>query len=138
MNGGKYEKKDFNEEVRSLLNDEEIDKILNLKDENVELFVKKAEECAKEFKFSASKLRSFYDPIKGMKEYQKIKLYLLKPKIAYAVGKEEREKRLELKKFQKTMEKLIEKTNENNFENFKSFFEAIVAYHKIYGGKKWN
>lgn len=130
------------QDVTHLLNDEDdVRKILNLTGENAEFFVKKAEECAEEFSkekigISPTKLRDFYDYVKQMDKYDKVKLHLLKPKLAYAVGKEEkREKKELLGKFQKTMEKLIDKTNEGNFENFVSFFEAIVAYHKVHGGK---
>jgi len=128
-------------EIKSLLEDNEVDKILNLTDENAEFFVEKAEKCAKEFAkskvgISNTKLRNFYDYVKDMDKYEKVKLHLLRPRIAYTVGKEDnKEKKEILEEFQKTMEKLINKTNNENFDNFKNFFEAIVAYHKMYGGK---
>lgn len=113
----------------------DVDEILNLNENNVEKFVKKAQECAEKFekeRVSTSQIRNFYAYVKdiekrsGKDNFDKIKLYLLKPKIAYAV-----KRGYASQSFQKTFEDLIDriKTKEQ-FDNFVKFFEAIVAYYK--------
>jgi len=117
---------------------DEILKILNLKSENVEIFVRKAEECANSFKsISTNKIRNFYDYVKSIREYDKVKLHLLKPKIAYAIARAQgNDEKRAMKEFQKIIESLINNVNSpGEFENFVKFFEAIIAYHKIYNKK---
>jgi len=137
-----YQKHKKDETVKSLLTPVDADKILKLDQNNVKFFVEKAEECAKKFNISTNQIRNFYDYVKTEigEDYKdpsnfgnaKVKLYLLKPKMACAVGRAEKDKK-DLKIFQKTMEVLIDKVNtKDSFENFVRFFEAIVAYHKIY------
>jgi len=139
--GGGYHSHHNEPEAKSLV-EGKVDKILNLQDESVEEFIKTAEDCAKKFKgISSSKVRDFYDYVKSIEKYNKVKLHLLKPKIAYAVGRaDKKDNKYSLQCFQKTMEDLINKTNDDKqFNNFKKFFEAIIAYHKIHGVKqKWN
>ncbi len=114
----------------------EVDKILNLSDESVEEFIKTAEECAKNFEnISTSKIRDFFDYVKSMDKFDKVKLWQLKPKMAYAVGRAEKDKG-DLEKFKETMEELINNIkDEKQFDNFVKFFEAIIAYHKIHSKK---
>ena len=109
--------------------------ILNLNDDTAKEFDESAEGYAKTFSgISNSKLRQFYDYVKDIKEFDKVKLYLLKPKLAYAIGKETNNNKKEcLIKFQKMMNLLIINCDcEENFKHLKDFFEAIVAYHKVY------
>lgn len=110
-----------------------VDKILNLDENTVEEFIKTAEDCAQKFKqekVNTNQIRNFYDYVKNIKtdknKFDKVELYLLKPKIAYAVGRKTVSVR-----FQKTMEELInEIKTKPEFDNFVKFFEAIVAYYK--------
>jgi len=114
----------------------DVNKILNLSDESVEEFIKTADEYAKNFEnISTSKIRDFFDYVKSMDKFDKVKLWQLKPKIAYAVGRAEKDKEA-LKEFQTTMEELINNIkDEKQFDNFVKFFEAIIAYHKIHSKK---
>jgi len=114
----------------------DVNKILNLSDESVEEFIKTAEECAKNFEnISTSKIRDFFDYVKSMDKFDKVKLWQLKPKMAYAVGRAEKDKG-DLEKFKETMEELINNIkDEKQFDNFVKFFEAIIAYHKIHSKK---
>lgn len=83
-------------------------------------------------KISSSQIRSIYDQVQRLPdrydEEVKRRLQLLRPKLAYARGRHK-----ELEDFQKVFDKLIrEVRNKEQLENFKRFFEAVVAYHKAY------
>ncbi|HEK86298.1 MAG TPA: type III-A CRISPR-associated protein Csm2 [Candidatus Aminicenantes bacterium] len=82
-------------------------------------------------KLSTSQIRNFLDEIQKMKEFSANKLQLLRPKLAYAAGRHKGR----VRDFRDLIEKLIEKTNKDNFDHFKNFVEAIVAYHRFHGGK---
>jgi len=85
-----------------------------------------------------SKIRSIYGEIKRiqMSEFEKEKsaFILLKPKVAYALGRDEKNEGLKLFKeiFDMSFPYV---TNQKSFQNFCNFMEAILAYHKAYGGK---
>jgi len=83
---------------------------------------------------STSQIRKIFDEILTMHEYEEKSLLLLRPKLAYTVGKHRRKINI-IEEFGKLIDDAINITNEKNFENFKNFVEAIVAYHKYYGGK---
>jgi CRISPR-associated protein Csm2 len=64
------------------------------------------------------------------------KLILLKPKLAYAVGRNSKVKGLEiLRDILGSAIDLVAEKKEPRFQNFCRFFEAILAYHKAEGGK---
>lgn len=99
---------------------------------------KYAEELATHFlqvkeqdKLSTSQIRTILGEIQKMKKYETTQLQLLRPKLAYAAGRHKGR----VKDFRDLLEAAIRKTNEKNFAMFKNFVEAIVAYHKFYGGK---
>ncbi len=99
---------------------------------------KYAEELATHFlqvkeqdKLSTSQIRTILGEIQKMKKYETTQLQLLRPKLAYAAGRHKGR----VKDFRDLLEAAIKKTNEKNFAMFKNFVEAIVAYHKFYGGK---
>ena len=85
-----------------------------------------------------SKIRSIYGEIKriqmGEFEKEKSSFFLLKPKVAYALGRDEKNEGLRL--FKLVFDKASEYVNsQNTYQNFSNFIEAILAYHKAYGGK---
>jgi len=98
---------------------------------------KYAEELAQSYmpekgeKLSTSQIRAILTEIQKMKEFNPTQLQLLRPKLAYGAGRHKGK----VKEFRDLLEVLIKKTNKDNFANFKNFVEAIVAYHKYYGGK---
>ena len=56
---------------------------------------------------------------------------LLKPKIAYLASREKR-----LKPFKRVMDALIDKVRDvQDFDRLADFMEAVIAYHKYYGGR---
>jgi CRISPR-associated protein Csm2 len=66
-----------------------------------------------------------------------VQIQLLRPKLAYIAARQTKAKEL-VKFFNEILKKLGEqKENQvKRFENFKYFFEAVVAYHKFYEFKK--
>ena len=85
-----------------------------------------------------SKIRSIYGEIKRiqMSEFEKEKssFVLLKPKVAYALGRDEKNEGLIL--FKEIFDlSSTNVTDQKSFQNFCNFMEAILAYHKAFGGK---
>lgn len=85
-----------------------------------------------------SKIRSIYGEIKriqmGNFDNEKSSFYLLKPKVAYALGRDDKNEGLRLFKmiFDRSSEDV---SDQRSYQNFCGFIEAILAYHKAYGGK---
>jgi len=85
-----------------------------------------------------SKIRSIYGEIKriqmGEFEKEKSSFYLLKPKVAYALGRDDRNEGLIL--FKRIFDRCSADVKDGKtYVNFCNFIEAILAYHKAYGGK---
>ena len=85
-----------------------------------------------------SKIRSIYGEIKRiqMSEFEKEQsaFILLKPKVAYALGRDANNEGLKL--FKEIFDlSSTDVTNQKSYQNFCNFMEAILAYHKAYGGK---
>lgn len=94
---------------------------------------------------TTSQVRKFFGEVKRqqMTGFDESKFVMLKPKLAYAVGrakKSVRAKNYNIACFEDVISKAIDtvlnnKTEEARqiaFKNFVDFFEAIVAYHKKY------
>ena len=103
--------------------------------------VKYAEEMGKYMAdngLTNSKIRSIYGEIKriqmGEFEKEKSSFYLLKPKVAYALGRDDKNQGLKLFKliFDHCSVNVID---QKTYQNFCNFIEAILAYHKAFGGK---
>lgn len=81
---------------------------------------------------TTSQLRKFFGEVKKqqIKKYNPVDFSLLKPKLAYAVGRT-KSKDSKIKEFYEVIAGAIEKVDsEKKFKNFIKIFEAIVAYHK--------
>lgn len=92
---------------------------------------------------TTSQLRKFFGAVKQIQyDYNQTDVVLLKPKLAYAVGrakadKQSRNKDVKIEDFYYVISNAIDQvTNEAEFTNFVKLFEAIVAYHKAAGGKE--
>lgn len=87
---------------------------------------------------SSSKIRSIYGEIKriqmGEFEKEKASFYLLRPKVAYALGRDDRNKGLQLFKIVFDI-CAKEVSDQKSYHNFCNLLEAILAYHKANGGK---
>ncbi|KAF0151020.1 MAG: CRISPR-associated protein [Ignavibacteria bacterium] len=91
---------------------------------------------------TTSQIRNIYGEVQRlkMKGYNQSGLLLLKPRLAYST---ERKGTQGSKDFRSVIEKAIdcvldgkdEKEKQIRFENFANFFEAILAYHRSFGGK---
>lgn len=82
-------------------------------------------------KLTTSQLRKFFGEIKRqqMNGWNKSEFILLKPKLAYAVGRADKGNKIE--DFYFVMSNAIDQvSNATEFDNFVKIFEAIVAYHK--------
>ncbi len=85
-----------------------------------------------------SKIRSIYGEIKRIQsgDFEKLKssFYLLKPKVAYALGRDKNNVGLQL--FKKIFDRCYtDVKDKRTYENFCNFIEAMLAYHKAFGGK---
>lgn len=107
-----------------------------------------AEKMAKEMvvnrtekdKLTNSKIRGVYGEIKRiqMGEFEKMKssFYLLKPKMAYAVGREDKNGGYGLRLFKRIFDEIFPLVkDQTTYNNFCNLIEAILAYHKFFGGK---
>lgn len=84
---------------------------------------------------TSSQLRRFYGEVKRQQiNYNMSDFVLLKPKLAYAVG---RDKGTKIVDFYKVMtEAMSQVSNEQEFGRFVKVFEAIVAFHKANSKEK--
>ena len=85
---------------------------------------------------TTSQLRRFFGEVKRqqMQGYDPTRFILLKPKLAYAVGRAKKDKTIshyKIADFYLVMSNAIDLVkDEKSFGNFINIFEAIVAYHK--------
>ncbi len=85
----------------------------------------------KKGKLTTNQLRRFFGEVKRqeMQGYDETQFILLKPKLAYAVGRDKGNTKID--EFYQLMFPLIDAvTDQKSFENFIQVFEAVVAYHK--------
>jgi CRISPR-associated protein Csm2 len=118
-------KKTFGEQYEKIL--------LTNRDENA--FIEKLKEFIRENakQISTSQLRNIYTKIKKLKDNSLKEVYTLRPKLAYVYGRSDS---IGMKKLLVLLDDKIKAIKtKNELEQFKSFFEAIIAYHKFYGGK---
>jgi len=120
--------------------DEEIRKSIRslraLKDYSEENLVKDAERLAGYLwsvgsGLKTAQLRKIYGEVKRMDmefkrtKFDKDRIVLLKPKLAYAANRKD-----EVKPLKKVLDECIDKVHdEADFKKFMSFFEAILAYY---------
>ncbi len=82
-------------------------------------------------KLTTNQLRKFFGEVKRqqLQGYNESSFIMLKPKLAYAVGRAEKGNKI--KDFYKVISDAMSYVhNEVQFKNFVRIFEAIVAYHK--------
>lgn len=89
-------------------------------------------------KLSTSQIRNIFSEVKQMQKFDENKLNLIRPKLAYTAGRHRKKDREigGIGDLQNVLDDAIQKVDDDvKFQHFKEFFEAIVAYHKYYGGK---
>ena len=93
---------------------------------------------------TTTQLRRFFGEVKRqqLNGYDETEFVMLKPKLAYAVGRAKKDNRKYFKivDFNTVIANAIDNVEKSPnkdkaFKNFIYVFEAIVAYHKLYGGK---
>lgn len=95
-------------------------------------------------KLSTSQIRNVYGDVQKMKMkgFDEQEFLLLKPRLAYTTlrssNKTEGSKQFK-QVIEKALEAVLEGKDQNEksirFQNFANFFEAILAYHRSFGGK---
>ncbi len=91
---------------------------------------------------TSTQIRKFFGEMKRIQagfSNLNSEIILLDPKIAYAVGrakKEGKHKQYKIEEFYKLVSPLLKKIKQNEirYKRFVKIIEAIVAYHKAYGG----
>ena len=80
-----------------------------------------------------AQIRKVYGAVKKIQmseEFNRNELIMLKPKLAYAAARKS-----EVEDLKNTLTQAINHVdNHEKFKNFVDFFEAILAYHRAYGG----
>jgi CRISPR-associated protein Csm2 len=90
---------------------------------------------------TTSQLRKFFGEVRrqDMKGYNQSEFILLKPKLAYAVGRAKKDGKSKIEDFYLVMTEAIDLVkDQKTFDNFIKMFEAIVAYHKAVEPKEKN
>ncbi|MCC5917273.1 MAG: type III-A CRISPR-associated protein Csm2 [Cryomorphaceae bacterium] len=97
----------------------------------------------------SSQIRKFYGEVKRIQthgiEKNKMAFKMLKPKLAYAVGRQKGADQTKINSFYQVISQAMDAVEIDNtsspeelnfrFKNFVNLFEAIVAYHKYHGGE---
>ena len=111
--------------------------ITNEADAQLPEFADRMGEYMAKNKLTNSKIRSIYLEIKRIQmggfEKEKASFYLLRPKVAYALGRDKNNKGLRLFKivFDRCSKDV---SNQKTYHNFCNLLEAILAYHKANEG----
>ena len=106
--------------------------LLNMsKTQHLDEILKKIEDFVSEEgkNLSTSQLRNIYD--KAIKTQSINELKLIRPNLAYIAGRSTNDKEKSLLAFIDLLIKSVQ--TDEQVKEFKTFFEAIVAYHKFYG-----
>ncbi len=121
----------------SLQEKEDIQKII--KERDAKVLNSLANKLGKKYSrdISTSQIRNVLDRIQRMPNYNPNELLLLEPLLAYVVGKQQKNKRSAFDHFYQVISEAINQVKKDeDFEYFRRFVEAIVAYHRYHGGKE--
>lgn len=139
MRGNERERKDYPQHSSDTQKEVQQQEVRQLIREGGKKLVKKAESLGKELKgggLTTSQIRNIYGMVKQMemRGFDPNEFVLLKPKLAYMAA------RAGTDGAQKLKDALTEAIDEvgsdaDKFARFVDFFEAILAYHKAFGGK---
>lgn len=135
--GGGYNQRGDNSVVDGIV--ASIKKLNHLVDLTVDDLVKHAESLGKylsQNNLKTNQIRKFLDAVKkvesdGGKGFSRDEVKLLKPKLAYAAGRQS-----EVKPLMQVLDPCIDRVDtKEDFKRFARLVESIVAYHKFYGGR---
>jgi len=120
----------------------------NLKEMKPDEIVREAEQIAKKLsddKLKTSQIRNFYSSITRMRidransgdtisDSLKMELNMLKPKLAYAAGRQKAVRANFYPYIKRAIDDVVESHYDpSTIDNFFMLIEGIVAYHKFYG-----
>lgn len=79
---------------------------------------------------TTSQIRNVYAQLKEKPKDDEIErlVNMLRPLLAYAA------RRKKVKPLQRVLDKALQKVTKENYSGFRDFFQAILAYHRYYGG----
>lgn len=117
--------------------------ISNAADPDMVEFAKYVGKSTAEKGLTNSKIRNIYGEIMRIKsggfESHMPDFYLLKPKLAYILGRADSKDKVGIEAFKEVFDRawdnVAEAKNEKSFLNFCNLMEATLAYHKAHGGK---
>lgn len=126
------------DEIQNIVSEFRQTWITNGSDKDMISYTEKAGKFMKEKNLTSSKIRNVYGEVKRIQmagyEKEKTSFYLLKPKMAYALGRDKNVKGLDL--FKRLFDKCFDCVkDEKTYKNFCNFIEALIAYHRSFGGK---
>lgn len=110
------------------------------------LYAEKLGEYLEDNSFSVTKLRGVFGEIDSISyktnaDEMKRRIALLKPKLAYLTGRENKWNREVVDNFKSVLEIMINELLNSNqseiteyYKNFSNFVKAVVSYHKYNGG----
>jgi len=128
--GRKFERHDWSSDLKPEWITEKIDHDAVKFSENFGKFLQKNE-------LSTSQIRNIYGELKRIQmkgfEGEKTSFLLLLPKMAYAAKRNENSGLTAFKKVFDNIHKTV--ANELHYKNMMDLMEAILAYHKAFGGK---
>ena len=96
--------------------------------------------CKKPNPLTTSQIRRFYGEVKRIQsdfDSNRSSVLLLKPKLAYAVGRDKAKKEpSKIKDFYDQIQHGLNAIGDNseNYQRFVDILESIVAFHKFHGG----
>lgn len=131
---------------RQVISQDDLRKIIVNKDGS-QILVKRAEDLGKQLvdeRLKSSQIRAIFDEVRQIESLwlqneQKAlhKVYLLKPKLAYRAARSSEGVPTLKDILSRAIDIVVESPAEakERFRRFTEFFEAILAYHKAYGGR---
>ena len=121
---------------------------LNVIEKGGEPLVNEAEELGRQISdrrsgITTSQIRKVFNAVRKIQmkvqigeEFQQNELILLKPKLAYVAARAPGPRKANTEKLKDALTQAIGLVdNDKKFQNFVAFFEAILAYHKAFGGE---
>jgi CRISPR-associated protein Csm2 len=122
-----------------------------IEQDNTERLVQEAEKLGRQLArdLSTSQIRVVYGTVKKVSQFWTPQsspedaksayrqILLLKPKLAYQEGRVSRQQKEAIQTMRSVVDQSIDLIKEDvvKFRRFADFFEAILAYHKAYGGR---
>jgi CRISPR-associated protein Csm2 len=134
--GGRHRKTDddFRQSIRAVFGNDYVALILNPHGGDYNDYLDRVKRFVRERakQITTSQLRNIFTRVQAAKRPEQ--LYVLRPRLAYVAGRSDRE---EMRELVVLLDDLIrEVKEEDRVASFRSFFEAVIAYHKYYNPKE--